>query len=61
MRFRLLDGGYRELAAHGRKIIKESLQGVTALDVVNKCLNRDSRSDEYGRASKDVWIGVNNG
>ena len=57
----LTSGGYRELAAHGRKIIKEFLQRVTALNVVNKCLNRDSRSDEYRSAPKDVGIGVNNG
>ncbi len=61
MRFRLLESSYRELTAHGRKIIEEFLQGVTALDVVNKCLNRDSRSDEHGGAPEDVWVGVNNG
>ena len=33
MRFRLLESSYRELAAHGRKIIKEFLQRVTALNV----------------------------
>ena len=59
MRLRLLQSRERERAAHGREVVQEFLEGVSAFDVVDQRLNRDPRSDEYRRAAQDVGVGVN--
>src|SRR5580704_10752164 len=61
MGFGLLERSNRHVAGDGREVVKERVQRMTALDVVDQRLEGDARSDKHRGAAQDVRIGVNNG
>src|SRR5690349_7119250 len=44
------------LALHARKAIEEHLDGIACLQMVEKAFDRDSGSDENGRAAHDFRV-----
>ena len=45
-----------QFPAHGRKVIEEDIDGVPRFKMVEKRLDRHSRSDEDGRSAVDLGI-----
>src|SRR5881392_1511990 len=56
VRLRLFKGGDRYLSPRGREIVQKFFERVSALDVVNECLNGDACTDENRSASEDIRI-----
>ena len=54
----LLEGPNREVAAHGRKVVKELIKRVPSLEIVEERLERHAGANEHRLATKDVWIAV---
>ena len=52
--------GNNLLLIHGREIIKEVINSVTSLQIVNQGLKRHARSHKHRRATKDFRIGMDN-
>jgi hypothetical protein len=61
MGFRLFKSRNGDLACDCRKIVKERVQRLTALEVVDHCLDRYARADQYGSAAQDIRIGAYDG
>src|SRR5580700_8898496 len=61
MGFGLFERSYRHVAGDGREVVKESVQRMAALDVVDQRLDGDARSDKHRGAAQDVRVGVYNG
>ena len=54
----MLKNGDGQFPAHGRKVIEKDIDGVPRFKMIEKRLDRHSRSDEDGRSTVD--LGVNN-
>src|SRR5262249_54892013 len=59
--FRLLERGDGNVTRDGREVVKEFIQRMTALDVVDQRLHGDAGSDEHRGAAQDVRVGMNDG
>src|SRR5215471_17410786 len=56
--FRLLERGDGNVTRDGREVVKEFIQRMTALDVVDQRLHGDAGSDEHRGAAQDVRVGM---
>ncbi len=61
MGFGLLKRCNCEFSTNGWKVVKKFLQGVSALDVIDERLDRDTGADEDGGATENVRVRVNDG
>lgn len=59
MGFRLFKRGDREIPADGWEITQELLQGVPTLDVIDKCLHGNPRTNKHRGAAHNFRIGMN--
>ena len=55
---RLLESRYGLLTRHARKVLEEIRKRMTAFDVVEQSLKRDSSADKNRRSAEDLGIGV---
>tara|TARA_B100001964_G_C13994131_1_gene491934 strand:+ start:114 stop:320 length:207 start_codon:yes stop_codon:yes gene_type:complete len=53
---RFLEHSYGLVSLNRWKLMKKLLERVTAFDVVEQRLNRNSSPLEDGRSSEDIWI-----
>jgi len=53
VRLRLLERGYRDLPLHRWEIIKEVFEGMSALNVVNQCVDGNPGTHEPGGTAEN--------